>query len=127
MSVYLLILFTTVCTIGGQLILKRAVTGLKPLLQSGPIEFLFGAATSPMVIAALSLQILGYVAWLFVLSKEKLSVAFALSGSTIYLLTAIASWYFFDERLTPWQWLGFLLISAGVVLVTTAHHAPNVS
>src|SRR5690606_26996856 len=108
---YLLILLTTVCTIVGQLILKRAGTGLRPLLASGPVEFLFGAATSPLVIAALGLQVVGYVAWLFVLSREKLSVAFALSGSTLYLLTAIASWYFFGERLTGWQWLGFVLIS----------------
>ncbi len=125
MIVYLLILVTTLCTIGGQLILKRAVTELKPLLAIGPIEFLFGAATSPMVIAALSLQVAGYVAWLFVLSKEKLSVAFALSGSMLYLLTALASWYFFDERLTGWQWLGFFLISTGVVLVTSSQRVPG--
>lgn len=127
MSVYLLVLITTLCTIAGQLILKRAVTGLKPLLQAGPIEFLFGAATSPLVIAALSLQVLGYVAWLFVLSKEKLSVAFALSGSSFYLLMALASWYFFDERLSAGQWLGLLLISVGVVLVTAAHRAPGIA
>lgn len=119
MNVYLLVLVTTLCTLAGQLILKRAVTSLKPLLQAGPVEFLIGAATSPLVIAALALQVLAYVAWLFVLSKEKLSVAFALSGSTLYLLTAIASWYFFNERLSAWQWLGFALISAGVLLVTT--------
>jgi drug/metabolite transporter (DMT)-like permease len=124
MSVYLLILTTTLCTIAGQLILKRAVTGLKPLLsQSGPIDFLIGAALSPLVITALSLQVIGYVAWLFVLSKEQLSVAFALSGSSFYLLMAIASWHFFGERLGPSQWLGLLLISAGVVLVTATHPA----
>ena len=127
MSVYLLVLITTLCTIAGQLILKRAVTGLKPLLQAGPIEFLFGAATSPLVISALSLQVLGYVAWLFVLSKEKLSVAFALSGSSFYLLMALASWYFFHERLSAGQWLGLLLISAGVILVTAAHRAPGIA
>jgi undecaprenyl phosphate-alpha-L-ara4N flippase subunit ArnE len=120
MSAYVLILVTTLCTIAGQLILKRAVTDLKPVLQgAGALQFLFGAATSPLVIAALSLQVLGYVAWLFVLSKEKLSVAFALSGSTLYLLTAVGSWYFYGEKLSAAQWLGFLLISAGVVLVTT--------
>lgn len=127
MSVYVLVLITTLCTIAGQLILKRAVTGLKPLLQAGPIEFLFGAATSPLVIAALSLQVLGYVAWLFVLSKEKLSVAFALSGSSFYLLMAFASWYFFDERLSAAQWLGLLLISVGVILVTAAYRAPGIA
>lgn len=119
MNVYLLILVTTLCTIAGQLILKRAVTQLKPLLDTGPIDFLLGAATSPLVIAALSLQVLGYVVWLFVLSKEKLSIAFALSGSSFYLLMAVASWYFFGERLSLGQWLGLALISFGVVLLTT--------
>lgn len=126
MNIYLLVLFTTLCTICGQLVLKRAVNGLKPLLQSGGIEFLFGAATSPLVIVALSLQVLGYVAWLFVLSKEKLSVAFALSGSSFYLLMAGASWYFFDERLSGGQWLGLLMISAGVILVTTTRQTTGI-
>lgn len=119
MTTYLLILVTVLCTIGGQLILKRAVDALKPLLASGPIDFLLGAAMSPLVIAALCLQVLGYVSWLFVLSREKLSIAFALSGSTLYLLTALASWFFYNERLSPLQWLGFFLISAGVALVSS--------
>lgn len=120
MTTYFLILITVLCTIGGQLILKRAVDGLKPLLASGPIDFLLGAAVSPLVISALCLQVLGYVSWLFVLSREKLSIAFALSGSTLYILTALASWYFYNERLTAPQWLGFFLISAGVALVTSS-------
>ena len=119
MMVYLLVLLTTLCTIGGQLILKRAVTDLRPLLAQGPIDFLWGAAFSPLVYAALALQVLGYVSWMFVISKEKLSIAFALSGSTFYLLMAAASWYFYGERLGQAQWLGLLLISVGVVLVTT--------
>ena len=118
MTVYLLVLVTTLCTIGGQLILKRGVTQLKPLLDAGVFDFLIGAATSPLVAAALSLQVLGYVTWLFVIAREKLSVAFALSGSSFYLLMALASWYFYDEHLSRAQWLGLVLISAGVVLVT---------
>lgn len=118
MTVYLLVLVTTLCTIGGQLILKRAMVTLKPLHAQGIFEFLFGAALSPLVWAALMLQVLGYVAWMFVISREKLSVAFALSGSTFYLLMAAASWFFYGERLTPVQWFGLALISTGVVLVT---------
>jgi drug/metabolite transporter (DMT)-like permease len=125
MNAYILIFITTLCTIGGQLILKRAVAELKPLLDTGAMHFLLGAAMSPLVIAALCLQVLGYVSWLFVLSKEKLSIAFALSGSTLYLLTAIASWYFYGERLSAGQWLGFVLISTGVVLVTSRSSLPG--
>jgi drug/metabolite transporter (DMT)-like permease len=127
MSVYLLILLATVCTLGGQLILKPAVTSLKSLLQAGPIEFLLGAATSPMVIAALALQVLGYVAWLFVLSKEKLSIAFALSGAFFYILMALASWLLYGERLSAAQWLGLVMISMGVVLVTAAYRGPGLA
>jgi drug/metabolite transporter (DMT)-like permease len=119
MSVYLLVLATTLCTIGGQLILKRAMTGLGPLLEQGPVAFLWGAVLSPLVYAALALQVLGYVCWMFVISKEKLSIAFALSGSSFYLLMAAASWFFFGERLGPAQWMGLMLISVGVVMVTT--------
>jgi drug/metabolite transporter (DMT)-like permease len=121
MSVYSLVLITTICTIAGQLILKRAVTQLKPLLEAGgAIDFLMGAAMSPLVICALSLQVFGYATWLFVLSKERLSIAFALSGSTFYLLMAAASWFFYNERLSVWQWAGLFLISVGVLMVTTA-------
>lgn len=127
MSVYLLILLATMCTLGGQLILKPAITGLKALLQAGPIEFLLGAATSPMVIAALALQVLGYVAWLFVLSKEKLSIAFALSGAFFYILMALASWLLYGERLSTSQWLGLVMISIGVTLVTAAFRLPGMS
>lgn len=118
MNVYLLVLVTTLCTIGGQLILKRAMVTLRPLQAQGNLDFLFGAALSPLVWMALALQVLGYVAWMFVISREKLSVAFALSGSTFYLLMAAASWLFYGERLVPLQWLGLALISLGVVLVT---------
>ena len=119
MSVYLLVFITTLCTIAGQLVLKRAITGLKPLLEQGPVEFLWGAVFSPLVYAALLLQVLGYVTWMFVITREKLSVAFAMSGSTFYLLMAAASWFFYGERLAPMQWVGLLLISIGVVLVST--------
>lgn len=125
MSVYLLVLITTLCTIGGQLILKRAIGGLKAALAQGPMDFILAAALSPLVYTALALQVLGYVAWMFVISKEKLSVAFALSGSTFYLLMAAASWFFYGERLGPGQWLGLVMISVGVVLVTTMQMGPG--
>lgn len=118
MNLYLLVFLATLCTILGQIVLKKAVTGLRPMLEQGPIEFLWGAAFTPLVYAALTLQVLGYVAWMFVISREKLSVAFALSGSMVYLLMAAASWFFYGERLGAGQWAGLLLISVGVVMVT---------
>lgn len=120
----LLILIVTFMTIGSQLILKRAVNGITLVLKhSGVAQFLIAAAASPWVWMALSLQAMGYVVWLFVLTGERLSVAFAISGSFFYIVMAAASWFFFSERLTPLQWLGLFLISGGVLLVTLASKA----
>ena len=119
MSTTLLILLVTLCTIGSQLLLKHSAAKLVGTLsESGVFGFLMAAAQSPSVIAALGIQITGYVLWLLVLARAQLSVAFAISGSFFYLLMAAASWVLFDERLTGLQWLGLVLISAGVILVT---------
>lgn len=118
MPTALLILIVTFCTIGSQLILKNGVSALTHVLRNeGVVSFLMAAATSPKVIGALAIQGFGYVVWLFVLTQERLSIAFALSGSFFYLVMAAASWFFFDERLTLIQWSGLVLISCGVIVV----------
>jgi multidrug transporter EmrE-like cation transporter len=119
MPTTLLILIVTLCTIGSQLLLKRSVGDLSVVMrESGIGGFLLAAATSPGVIGALAIQGCGYIVWMFVLLRAQLSVAFAISGSFFYLLMAAASWLFFGERLSPLQWMGLLLISAGVLMVS---------
>lgn len=119
MLTYALIATTTLCTLVGQLILKKAVNthGMREALSEGPLQFVVAAALHPLVWTALCLQVLGYVVWFFVLTREKLAVSFALSGAMIYTITAFAAWYFYGERLTPLQWAGILMISVGVTFV----------
>jgi drug/metabolite transporter (DMT)-like permease len=116
---YLMIATTTVCTLAAQLILKRAVNspGMRAELAEGPLQFILGAAVHPLVWLALVLQVFGYVVWFFVLTREKLAVSFALSGAMIYILTALLAWMFYGERLSAQQWVGIVLISAGVLFV----------
>ena len=118
MHVIFLILVTTLCTIGSQIILKGAVGPIVQVFrEEGILQFLFAAATSPKVIAALALQAMGFLTWFFVLAQSKLSTAFATSGAFFYILMAAASWYAYGERLTPLQWLALMLISGGVFLL----------
>ncbi|MCC2681673.1 MAG: hypothetical protein K0S36_1237 [Nitrosospira multiformis] len=118
MPTFVLVVIVTLCTIFSQLILKRGVGQLIEVLkEAGRIEFIMSAATSPYVIAALALQGAGYVVWLFVLTQERLSVAFAMSGSFFYILMAAASWFFYDERLSLGQWAGLFIISIGILMV----------
>lgn len=121
MHVFFLIFVVSACTVGSQLLLKSGVNGITPIYRDeGAISFLFAAATSPYVIGALFIQVFSYVVWFFVLTQERLSIAFAISGSFFYLLVAAASWLVFHERLNGWQWGGLVLISVGVVILNLA-------
>lgn len=118
MPTVFLILAVTLLTIGSQLILKRGIGDVVAVLrQEGALAFIWAAATSPIVIGALALQGMGFVIWWFVISQERLSVAFAISGSFFYLVMAAASWVFYGERLNAQQWIGLSLISIGVLMV----------
>lgn len=118
MPTVILVLIVTCVTIGSQLILKRGIGDVVTILRNeGAIAFIWAAATSPIVITALALQGIGYVVWWFVISQERLSVAFAISGSFFYLVMAAASWIFYEERLNMQQWIGLALISVGVLIV----------
>lgn len=119
MTTYLLIFTFTLNTIASQLLLKQAIKLLgSPSGIADVPRFLFSAALSPWVHASIALQIVGYAIWIIVISREKLGVAFALSGSTFYLLLSLAAWALFNERLTGSQWFGIGLITLGVMCLT---------
>lgn len=115
----LMIVFVTCSTLASQLLVKRAVTQIAardPVPQG--FQWLLAAGLSPEVIAAVAIQGLGFVVWIVVVSRVKLGLAFAISGSFFYVLMALASWTLYGERLAPLQWLGLALVSGGVLLMT---------
>ncbi|NJC31339.1 undecaprenyl phosphate-alpha-L-ara4N flippase subunit ArnE [Xanthomonas arboricola] len=116
---YLLVAASTMCTLVAQLLLKRVVgtPEARLAMQGGLPDFVMHAASNPWAWLALSIQVSGYVIWLVVLSKEKMAVAFAISGSFFYLVVGLAGWVFYAERLSATQWLGICFISMGVLLI----------
>lgn len=116
----LMIVFVTLSTMGSQLLVKN---GVNILAERSPglsgVHWLVAAVTSPSIIAAVAIQGVGFLVWVVVVSRMKLGVAFAISGAFFYLLIALASWYFYGEKLNPWQWGGLAMISTGVALMAT--------
>lgn len=115
----LMIVFVTCSTLGSQLLVKRAVTEIaaRDPMPTG-VQWLLAACLSPGVIMAVAIQGIGFIVWVVVVSRVKLGVAFAISGSFFYILIAAASWFFYGERLGPLQWFGLTLVSSGVLLMT---------
>ena len=114
-----LILFVTCSTLGSQLLVKRAVLeiGTRTPAPQG-VDWLVAAVTSPTVWLAVAIQGVGFVVWMVVVSRIKLGVAFATSGSFFYIVLALLSWYLYDERLSAGQWFGIGLISCGVLMIS---------
>ena len=103
-------------TISAQIMLKKG------LLLMGGIDFSSGVLVeilrllyTPYVLGALFLQGLIALFWIYVLSRTQLVYLFTMSGAFFYIMLALASWIVLGERLSLFQWLGVLLISAGVV------------
>ena len=122
MPVKFLILLVTVNTVVSHLFLKRAIINIGgPASVAGLPKFILDAAASPWVYGSLTLQVIGYVVWMIVISHEKLGVATASVGSSYYILTSFAAWAIYGETLGGMQWLGIALITVGVICVSLGH------
>lgn len=116
-----MILFVSCSTLGGQLLLKHAAREIaaRPVVPHG-LAWFAAMLTSVPALMAIVVQGVAFVVWMVVISRMKLGVAFALSGSFLYILMALVGWLAYGERLAVWQWLGIVLISTGVLLLSSA-------
>jgi drug/metabolite transporter (DMT)-like permease len=102
-----------------QLLLRRALNTLgSPASLSALPRFIGNAALSPWIYASVALQVLGYVLWMLVVSREKLGVATASIGAGFYMLMALSAWLIYGETLTVLQWAGIVLVTVGVICIS---------
>jgi drug/metabolite transporter (DMT)-like permease len=115
----LLLVAFTVNAVISQLLLRRATNmiGSPPMGLTALPRFVGQAALSPWVYASVTLQVLGYVLWLVIVSREKLGVATASVGAGFYVLMALSAWLIYGETLSTLQWVGIVLVTCGVVCI----------
>ncbi len=119
MSLRFLLVAVTINAVASQLLLRRALNGLSVLagLSSLP-RFIVSAALSPWIYASVGLQILGYLLWMLVVSREKLGVATASVGAGFYILMSLSAWLIYGETLSILQWAGIFLVTLGVICIS---------
>lgn len=76
----------------------------------------FTVATTPAVIIGLGLYGIGAVAWLLVLSKIDVSIAYPFNGIGFIVTSALAM-TLLGEHVGILRWIGTLLVAGGVYLV----------
>jgi drug/metabolite transporter (DMT)-like permease len=111
-----LLLFAVLLAAGGQLLLKHGMQVATARAHAGDGSLLVQAATTPMVIGGLAVFAISAVAWLAVLSRVPLSVAYPFNALS-YLIILTASVLLLHERANIVTWAGSLLVVSGLIIV----------
>ncbi|MBN1298605.1 MAG: EamA family transporter [Actinobacteria bacterium] len=116
----ILILISISIAVGGQLLLKIGLIRLGSISVDsfGSLMQLFGGIIrSPLVLTGLFCYVLSAAIWLVVLSSVDLSFAYPFIGLT-YVFILLISKFILKEDVNPIRWIGAVVITAGVVLVS---------
>lgn len=118
----LLIGFTVSAAVVSQLIFKQWVSAIGSLSFSisGVIDIFAKILKSPLMIGGLILYALGFLAWIFLLSRTSLSLVYPVILSANIILVLSLSHFFFNETLGMTQMIGVATILIGIFLVFTA-------
>lgn len=118
MRLLLLIAPTVLFAVYGQLITKWRVQSLSGGL--GADAGIWARAAhylgDPYVLSTYIAAIAGSLAWLFVVERAPIAVAFPLYVGSTVLIVALAGALLFGEVLTPSRLLGIALIVAGIAI-----------
>jgi drug/metabolite transporter (DMT)-like permease len=117
MQYWWLILLSILCGVAGQTVIKIGVS------QPGASEAADGILSlvamifrSPLVLGGLVLYGVGALAWIAVLARVDLSVAYPFLALNFVLVT-FSSQFFLGESVPMLRWLGVLIICSGIYLV----------
>ncbi|MEA2016408.1 MAG: EamA family transporter [Actinomycetota bacterium] len=116
----ILILLSISIAVGGQLLLKAGINRIG-VVNFGSVtalrELFTGVIRSPMVIGGLFMYVISAAIWLIVLSSVDLSFAYPFIGFT-YVMVLILSKFILKEDVNPIRWIGAIIITVGVVVIS---------
>lgn len=111
-----LLLFAVTAAVCGQLMLKYGMQAATTRAHHTGGSLIFAAAASPWVLGGLAVFAVSAVAWLGVLSRIPLSVAYPFNALG-YIAILTASIVILHERASLLTWAGSLLVVAGLIIV----------
>ncbi|MFA6078491.1 MAG: EamA family transporter [Candidatus Omnitrophota bacterium] len=119
LGIFLLIIMTDIGESVAEILMKKGLiaTGISSISMDNIREFIVMNASSYFIWAGVFIYILSFLAWIVILSRIELSVAFPI-GSTSYIFVPILSIIFLHESVGVLRWVGILFIVAGIHFVS---------
>lgn len=120
MREYFLILPVSLLIAYSQLMMKWRAELITTSTNKGMLRQLLAYLSDPLILSAYFSALIGSFAWLYVVTRLSLTVAFPAYIGITFAMVMLGGWYFLAESLTPIKLLAALLIFAGVVLGVAA-------
>ena len=116
MKNYLLILPIALLVTFSQLIVKwRSNTVEKAADATFQLQ-LFKFLTDPVILSAYAAALIASFAWLYVVTRLPLTVAFPVYIGVTFAMVLFGGWYFLNEAMSTAKFFAILLILGGIVL-----------
>lgn len=118
MRTYLLIFPVALLVAYSQVVVKwrTAENVLAVGRDAGVLAQLLNFFSDPIILSAYAAALLGSFAWLFVVTKLPLTVAFPAYIGITFCMVLFGGWFFLSETLPPTKILAVLLIFSGIAL-----------
>jgi multidrug transporter EmrE-like cation transporter len=120
LKTYLLILPIALLVAYSQLIVKWRTNAVGQEVAQDLSKQLFKLLGDPVILSAYAAALFASFAWLYVVTKLPLTVAFPIYIGVTFAMVLLGGWFFLSEALTPVKLVAVLLIFGGIVLGVTA-------
>ncbi|MBL0352615.1 MAG: hypothetical protein WBO95_01740 [Candidatus Dechloromonas phosphoritropha] len=120
MTKYWMILPIAVLVTYSQLIVKWRTSEMALVVQASFQRQLLKFLTDPVIVSAYAAALIASFAWLYVVTKLPLTVAFPVYIGVTFAMVLLGGWFFLSETLTATKLVAVLLIFGGIVLGVTA-------
>lgn len=116
MKTYLLILPIALLVAYSQLIVKWRSTSVEHIQVASFSAYLVRFLTDPVILSAYGAALFASFAWLYVITRLPLAVAFPVYIGVTFVMVLFGGWLFLAESMTVTKVIAALLILAGIAL-----------
>jgi len=114
----LMVLTVVFCSSIASILVKYGVNDVDLSVKAGLIKLLEAIFFNPYIIISILMFSVSFVVYSMVLSQVNLSIAHPIITALGFVVIAISSVIIFQEKLTLYQIMGFILTAAGIWLIS---------
>ena len=119
MKNFVVLVLVVVLQVIGNVLLSRGMRQVGDagvLKPANLLDFGLQTVSNPWVLLGVASLIAFFILYLTALSRLELSFVLPMTAAT-YVLTALFSWLFLNEAISPARWTGTFAVTVGILLV----------